>query len=48
MKILMVAEVGRWLHEDAVSAKNSRTHDLMLQIAEESIDSSDGEFSDER
>ena len=47
VKNLLVAEVGRWPHEDAVSAKNSRTLDLIEQIAEESIDSSDGEYSDD-
>ena len=45
VKNLLVAEVDRWLHDDAVSAKSSRTHDLVVQIAEESIDSSDEEFS---
>ena len=47
IKDVMVADVGRWLHADAVSTKNSTTRDLIVQIAGESIDSSDGEFSDD-
>ena len=47
IKNVMVAEVGRWLHADDVSTKNTRTTDLIVQIAGESIDSSDGEFSDD-
>ena len=39
-----VEEVGRWLHEDAVSAKNSRTVEIIAQIAGEQ-DSSSGEES---
>ena len=47
IKNLMVAEVGRWLHADALSTKNSRTTELIVQIAGESTDSSDGEISDD-
>ena len=46
IKNLLVAEQGRWLHEDAVSAKNSRTADILAQLAEEEI-SSDEEKSDD-
>ena len=39
-------EVGRWLHEDAVSAKNSRTLEILEQLAEE-CNSSDEEVNDD-
>ena len=47
IKNLLVTEVDRWIHPDAVSAKNSRTENIIMQIAGESIDSSDEEFSDD-
>ena len=37
IKNLLVMEVGRWLHDDAVSAKNSKTLNLMVHIAEVSL-----------
>ena len=44
VKNLLVAELKRWLHTDAVSAKNSRTIEILVQIAGEE-DSSSGEES---
>ena len=44
VKNLLVEEVGRWLHEDAVRSKNSRTVEILAQIAGEQ-DSSSGEES---
>ena len=44
---IYVEEVGRWLHEDAVSAKNSRTAEIIAQIAGEQYESSDEECSDD-
>ena len=46
-KKLLVAEVDRWLHADVVSAKNSRTSDIIVQLAGECNNSSDEEVSDE-
>ena len=42
-----MAEIGRWLHADALSAKNSRTTDLIVQLANECDNSSDEEMSDD-
>ena len=39
-------EVERWLHADTVRAKNSRTYDILVQLAGEYNDSSDKEVSD--
>lgn len=47
IKNLLVEEVGRWLHADAVSTKNSRTADILVKLAEEDNDSSDEELSDD-
>ena len=47
IKNLLIAEVGRWLHADAVSAKNDRTTDIILQLAEECNNSSEEEVSDD-
>ena len=47
VKNLLIAEVGRWLHADAVSAKNDRTTDILVQLAEECNDSSEEEVSDD-
>ena len=47
IKNLLIAEIGRWLHEHAVSAKNSRTRDIIVQLAEEYNNSSDEELSDD-
>ena len=43
---LLIAEISRWLHADAVSAKNIRTTNILVQIAEEYNNSSDEELSD--
>ena len=45
MKNVLVEEQGRWLHEDAVSAKNDRTTEILEQIAEKQIES-DKEMDD--
>ena len=47
INFLLIAEAGRWLHADAVSAKNSRTTDVIVQLAEECNNSSDEELSDD-
>ena len=47
IKNLLVAEIGRWLHADALSAKNSRTTDLIVQLANEYDNLSDEEISDD-
>ena len=47
IKHLLIAEIGRWLHDDAVSAKHSRTTKILVQIAEEYNNSSDKELSDD-
>ena len=44
IKNLLIAEIRRWLHADAVSAKNSRTTDIIVQLAEEYNNSSDEEM----
>ena len=46
IKNLLVDEVGRWLHEDAVSAKNSRTLQIIKQLADK-CDSSDDKVSED-
>ena len=46
IKNLLLAKIGRWLHVDRVSAKNSRTTKILVQIAEEYNNSSDEELSD--
>ena len=46
VKNLLVQEVGRWLHADAVSAKNSRTVELLLTLGEENISSDEEEADD--
>ena len=48
IKNLLIAEIGRWVHDDAVSAKNSRTTNILVQIGEESNNSSDEELSDDK
>ena len=47
IKNLLIAEIGRWLHADAVSAKYSRTTDIFVRIAEEYNNSSGEELSDD-
>ena len=47
IKNLLVEEAGRWLHADAVSTKNSRTVDMLVQIAGEDNDLSEEELSDD-
>ena len=47
IKKLRIAEIGRWLDEHAVSPKNSRTTDIIVQLAEEYNNSSDEELSDD-
>ena len=47
VKNLLIAEVGRWLHADAVSAKNDQTTDILVQLAEEYNNSSEEEVSDD-
>ena len=47
IKNLLVAEIGRWLHADALSAKNSRTTDLIVQLANECDNLSNEENSDD-
>ena len=47
IKNLLIAEVRRWLHADAVSAKNSRTTEIIVQLAEECNNPSDEELSDD-
>ena len=47
IKNLLVAEIGRWLHADALSAKYSGTTDLIVQLANECDNSSDEEISDD-
>ena len=42
---LLIAEIGRWLHADTISAKNSRKTKILVQIAED-INLSDEELSD--
>ena len=46
VKNLLVAEVGRWLHADAVSTKNSRTVELLLTLNEDNISSGEEEPDD--
>ena len=41
---LLMGEVGRWLHRNVISAKNGKTGETIVQIAKDSIDSSDEEF----
>ena len=48
VKNLLVSEVNRWLHADAVSAKNSRTADVIVRLARECDDASDEEVSDDK
>ena len=45
--ILNIADDGRWLHANAVNAKEERTTDIIVQLAEEYNDSSDEELSDD-
>ena len=37
IKKLLVEEIDRWLHEDAVGAKDSRTTEILAQLAEEDL-----------
>ena len=46
IKNLLVDELGRWLHEDTVSAKNSRTLQIIEQLANE-CELSDEEVSED-
>ena len=39
--------MGRWLHEDALSVRNSRTAEILAQIAGEEDSSSGEESSDD-
>ena len=43
IKNLLVEESGRWLHEDAVSVKNSRTAEILAHATREQYESSDDE-----
>ena len=43
LKKLVVAEIGRWLHEHAIDAKNGRTTQLLVQLAGEDISSDEEE-----
>ena len=47
IKNLLIAEIRRWLHPDAVSAKNSRTTEIIVQLAEECNNPSGEEVSDD-
>ena len=47
IKKLLIAKIARWLYSDAISAKNSRTTKILVQIAEEYNNSSDEELSDD-
>ena len=44
---LLIQEVGRWLHEDTVSAKNSRTAEILAQTSGEEDSLSGDEGSDD-
>ena len=46
IKNLLVEETGRWLHPHAVSAKSSRTNELLVQLARVDLPS-DEELSDD-
>ena len=53
VKNLLVAEIGRWLHADALQAKSERTADIIAEIEESDNensllgdDTSEGEYDD--
>ena len=46
IKNILVEEVGRWLHADAVSAKLERTTKLLVQLTQDDFPS-DEELSDD-
>ena len=46
IKNLLVHEIGRWLHADAISTKNSRTLEILVQLANE-CSLSDEEVNDD-
>ena len=43
---LLVAEIGRWLHADAVSVKNTRTASILTQLAREDYSSDEDNLDD--
>ena len=47
IKNLLIAEIRRWLHADAVSAENSRTTEIIVQLAEEYNNPSGEKVSDD-
>ena len=47
IKILLIEEVGIWLHEDTASAKNSRTAEILAQTSGEEDSLSGDEGSDD-
>ena len=46
IKNLLVAEIGRWLHADAVSVKNTRTASILTQLAREDYSSDEENLDD--
>ena len=46
IKNLLAEELDRWLHADAISAKNSRTTEVIVQLTKECDNPSDEEVSD--
>ena len=53
VKNLMVAEIGRWLHDNSLQAKSERTADIIVEIEDSDNknsllgdDTSEGEYDD--